>query len=65
MQSLGRTPLLPLIKRALRWKIHLAHFDVCFPAGTLFTLTRAFILVSAGLLPTQLLIGADLKGRGQ
>lgn len=42
MQSLGSTPLLPLIKRAPKWKIHLALFDVCFPTGTLFTLTCPF-----------------------
>lgn len=30
MQSLGSTPLLPLINTALRWKIHLAVFAVCF-----------------------------------
>lgn len=42
MQSLGSTPLLPLIKSALQWKIHLALFDVCFSTGTLFTLTCTF-----------------------
>lgn len=30
IQSLGSTPLLPLINTALRWKIHLAVFAVCF-----------------------------------
>ncbi len=30
MQSLGSTPLLPLINTALQWKIHLAVFAVCF-----------------------------------
>lgn len=30
MQSLGSTPLLPLISMALRWKIHQAGFTVCF-----------------------------------
>lgn len=30
MQSLGSTPLLPLINMAQRWKIHLAAFAVCF-----------------------------------
>lgn len=30
MQSLGSTPLLPLIKRALQWKIHLAQVRCLF-----------------------------------
>lgn len=30
MQSLGSTPLLPLINTALQWKIHQAVFTVCF-----------------------------------
>lgn len=42
MQSLGSTPLLPLIKRAPQWKIHLALFKVCFPTDTLFTLTCTY-----------------------
>lgn len=30
MQSLGSTPLLPLINTTLKWKIHQAVFTVCF-----------------------------------